>query len=280
MGRWYERRAPLQTAGLVLRSWVPAHVRVVGDWVEWNGAKNPIDLSSESAALDRFVEISTGEDAAAFVRRYGDLSLYPERVPNGNDEAWRERVEVYVVRAAQLRTLFDAANSLRQGRPLALRDLQAIGVVHEPGNAPVLGLLDCRVALGIQVSLLAAQAGLSPWVQWGRRGFQIGVAFAMHLDESRAFDAGHRQIKVRRTADEYHAPRPSRLWGHLVSCLVRFLLDGDTLHTCTRCGRLHSRQRAPNRSGGPAYCPECRKAVASERVLECRARKVRRDAPD
>ncbi|MBM3494195.1 MAG: hypothetical protein FJX72_07730 [Armatimonadetes bacterium] len=281
MGRRYERRAPLQTAGVQIVASVPADVRVVGDWIEWHGTKKLIDLSRETAALDRFIEIKTGEDAAAFVRRYGDLSLQPKSVPNGKGEEWREPVAVYVQLAARLRELLEAASSLQGGRTASRWELRTIGVVCGSGGAPLPGLHEFGVLLGFQVSRLAAEAGLQPSVMWRMGRFEMGFTPSMDADAVRAFDAGHRQVKTRWTGGEgtvdYDAPRPSTLWGYLVSCVVRFVVGGDMLYTCTRCGRLHSRERAP-RSGGAAYCPDCREAVGTERVRLCRAR-ARAGAP-
>ncbi|NLH99889.1 MAG: hypothetical protein GX446_10430 [Chthonomonadales bacterium] len=291
------RMAPLQTGGLSVFSIVPEEVRVVGDWIEWKDGALAIglgkegerrmrakrgrlcsrDLSKETDALGRFVEIKTGEDAAAFVRRYGALRRRPERVEEGDGEVWREPVEVYVGLAEEVRLLRDAAWSLRNRGTLSARELRGVGIRLEDGD-PLPDWRERCVMLGVQLSRLAAEAGLQPWVVWDGDRYRIGTGPSLDADAVRAYDAGYRQVKMRVKPDgsteAYCALRPSALWGYLVSCLIWFVLGADRWHPCTRCGRLHERRRAPNRSGGAAYCEECREVESRERVRQCRARKA------
>lgn len=282
MRKRYGPMAPLETGGLSVFSIVPEEVRVVGDWIEWKEGTYGMDLSKKTGALDRFVEIKTGEDAAKFVRRYGALRRRPERVEEGDGEVWREPVEVYVGLAEEVRLLRDAVRSLRDGRTPSARELRGVGIRLRDGD-PLPDQRECYAMLGVQLSRLAAEAGLQPWIVWDGRRYRIGVGCTLDADALRAFDAGYRQVKMRVKPDgsteEYFAFRPSALWGYLVSCLIWFAVQGDGWYACTRCGRLHERRRAPNRSGGAAYCEECREVESRERVRQCRARKACGAAP-
>jgi hypothetical protein len=72
--------------------------------------------------------------------------------------------------------------------------------------------------------------------------------------------------------DAVYVPRHSMLnyWPEnslypaLVAQLLAVLLAGDPLGACSRCGRLHEREKKA-RSDQPAYCDRCRASAERDR---------------
>lgn len=127
--------------------------------------------------------------------------------------------------------------------------------------------LQRRYFVGVIQHLLLRWAGLVPVFRWD----QTGPALSLALGGREAAYLSLRGMRARWP--------DNTLYPALVAQLLAVLTAGTHIAACSRCGRLHPRERKA-RADQPAYCPDCREIADRQRKARSAAKRRAREAGD
>jgi len=256
-----------------------------------------------------FLELATEQRPDAFLtfaQRFGPLGLWPYKTADGHkvfgldywvpsipdgiqtpfryttyhgDEYWQlneaglvgmlyEPVEEWRRWAMWTRAVADLAFALRDGcAPRRLWELIGYGFLFElrwegQSFAQNVGVQRRELVKWVQHTFLK-WSGLIPVIRWDRERPALTLALG-----------GETAVTMRRASMQIDWPE-NVLFPALVGQLVAVITASEPVASCSRCGRLHSRNRKA-RSDQPAYCDSCRiearRKTKSESIARARAR--------